>query len=96
MQSKDNIRFTVQTPTADNFELSFKTTKTIKMLREAIKLKLKNINPAFKIISDGKVVEDDETKLYNTQQNQRHRHQGWRTTPHQLPYFLLPIPRLPY
>jgi hypothetical protein len=84
MVSKDNIRFTVQTPTADSFELSFKTTKTVKQLRDAIKQKHKSINPSFKIISDGKLIEEEEGCLYTPQQNQRYRHQGRRPASHQL------------
>ena len=84
MLSKDNIRFIVQTPTAESFELSFKIAKTIKQLRDAIKQKHKNINPSFKIISDGKLIEDEDSKQYIPHQNQRYLHQSRRAASHQL------------
>jgi hypothetical protein len=71
MFSKDTIRFIVQTPTSEGFDLAFKTTKSIKQLRDAIRLKYKTINPTFKIVSDGILIEDDELTLYSIHQNKR-------------------------
>ena len=63
MLGKDNIRFSITTPVGDTFDITFKTTKSIRQLRDAIKLKHKSLNAAFKMVHDGKVIEEDEGML---------------------------------
>ena len=63
MLSKDSIRFVITTPTGDSFDISFKITKSLKQLKDAIKQKHKFLNPSFKMVYDGKVIEENESKL---------------------------------